>query len=60
MSKSSRTKYKAEKRDIKKKERNVLKSSHGKWTYTELKEHQKKIEDSRPKIVEFSKKKRKK
>ena len=39
---AARKRYWADNRCLAKKQRNVLKSSHGKWTYEELVEHGKK------------------
>lgn len=48
LKKPSHMRYAAQNRRLKHKRRNVLKSSHGKWTYEKLLEHQKKGRSSSP------------
>jgi len=45
----SRTHYWADKRLLKRKQRNVAKSSHGKWTYEDLVKHSQEIEKKKRK-----------
>jgi len=47
MSKNARKKYKADNTRLKHKRRNVFRSSHGKWTYELLMEHQNKTKQSK-------------
>ena len=47
--KPAHKRYNDENRHLKHKQRNAFKSSHGKWTYEALQQHQKELEQKRKK-----------